>query len=171
MGISRPLPAMPTTLGRVSTSSTRASARRAPGGAVTRRRALGAIGVGACTACGLAACAPEDEGYGGAGDPVAATEDAISLAELPENTTTLVNFGGQQPYVAIVRGTGQDVRGMSGYCTHQGCAVAMKDGELDCPCHGSAFDASTGEPLHGPASTPLPEVPLRIEGDTVHRVR
>lgn len=138
--------------------------------ALTRRHALGALGLGAGAVCGLAACGPEGEGFGNA-DPVVADGDAIPLDQLPENTTTLVNFGGEQPFVAVVRGSGDDVSAFSGYCTHQGCAVAKKDDELDCPCHGSRFDATTGEVLAGPAGSPLPAVPIEVDGDTVRRVR
>lgn len=137
---------------------------------LSRRRALGMLGVGACTACGLTSCGPDDEGYGGT-DARTADGDAIPLDQLPENSTTLVDFGGDHPYVAIVRGTGEDVRGLSGYCTHQGCAVTLTKNELDCPCHGSRFDATTGEVRSGPAQSPLPAVELKIDGDAVRRVR
>ena len=137
---------------------------------MTRRRALGALGLGTGAVCGLAACGPEDEGFGNA-DPVRATDDAIALSELPENATTLVNFGGERPFVAIVRGTGEDITAFSGYCTHQGCAVAMAGEELECPCHGSTFDAKTGEVLSAPAASPLPPVAVEVDGDVLRRVR
>lgn len=137
---------------------------------VTRRHALGALGVGTGAVCGLAACGPDDKGFGDAA-PVRATDDAIALSQVPENATTLVNFGGERPFVALVRGTGTDIRALSGYCTHQGCAVKKAGDQLDCPCHGSSFDAGTGEVLAGPASSPLPEVAVTVDGDVVRRVR
>lgn len=128
------------------------------------------MGAGAGAACALAACGPKDEGFGDA-SPVKASDDAVALSQIPENATTLVNFGGERPFVAVVRGTGDDITAFSGYCTHQGCAVAKKDDQLDCPCHGSAFDAKTGEVLQGPASSPLPAVTVTVDGDTLRRVR
>src|SRR5699024_1843097 len=88
----------------------------------------------------------------------------------PENTSALVNRGGQEPFVLIVRGDGEDITAYSGYCTHNGCALRQEDAELDCPCHGSRFDAETGEVLAGPATRQLPEVRVAVEGDVVRRV-
>lgn len=137
---------------------------------LSRRRALGALSLGATGAVALSACgSPEDEGYGDA-DAVPATDGAVPLSEIPENATTIVNFGGQRPFVAVVRGTGEDIHAMSGYCTHHGCAVALKDDELDCPCHGSVFDATTGEVKRPPAPEPLPPVKVEIDGDSLRRV-
>src|SRR5215217_1896728 len=58
----------------------------------------------------------------------------------------------------------------SAVCTHQGCTVAYKGGKLACPCHGSVFDPAKGaEVVAGPAPTPLPEIPVKVEGGQVVR--
>lgn len=138
---------------------------------LSRRSALGALTLGT-SAAALTGCGTRQDSFD-TDPPVRAEDDAIPLSEIPENATTLVNFGGQQPFVAIVRGTGEDIRAMSGYCTHQGCALAPAPDadELDCPCHGSRFTADTGEVLIGPASAPLPPIEVVIEGDMLRRVR
>lgn len=41
--------------------------------------------------------------------------------------------------------------------------------ELDCPCHGSRFDAANGEVLAGPATTHLPEISVTVEDGVVRR--
>jgi nitrite reductase/ring-hydroxylating ferredoxin subunit len=57
-------------------------------------------------------------------------------------------------------------------CTHQGCPVAYRDGELVCPCHGSVFDpARGGAAVRGPAQKPLQEIKVDTEGSKVVRVR
>lgn len=52
-------------------------------------------------------------------------------------------------------------------CTHAGCPVGLyraSVGELLCPCHQSKFDAWTGaEPLSGPTTRPLPQLPLGVD--------
>jgi nitrite reductase/ring-hydroxylating ferredoxin subunit len=56
----------------------------------------------------------------------------------------------------------------SAVCTHQGCDVAYKDGNLACPCHGSVFDPADGAAVvTGPAQRPLPEIPVKVEGGEV----
>jgi Rieske Fe-S protein len=60
------------------------------------------------------------------------------------------------------------VHAFSATCTHQGCTVTqVSDGRIRCPCHGSQFDARTGAPVVGPATRPLPPVPITVEGDSV----
>ena len=58
----------------------------------------------------------------------------------------------------------------SAVCTHQGCTVAYKDGNLACPCHGSIFDPADGAAVvSGPAQRPLPEIPVKVQGGEVVR--
>lgn len=49
-------------------------------------------------------------------------------------------------------------------CTHAGCPVGLFEerlGTLLCPCHQSSFDVLHGaEPVFGPATRPLPQLPL-----------
>ena len=53
-------------------------------------------------------------------------------------------------------------------CTHAGCPVGLYQEEthqLVCPCHQSVFDVTdAATPVFGPATRPLPQLPLRIEG-------
>ena len=70
--------------------------------------------------------------------------------------------------VVVTRPTADDVRAFSAVCTHQGCTVnAVADGAIDCPCHGSSFDAATGAVRHGPAVRGLPEVAVTVRSGKV----
>jgi cytochrome b6-f complex iron-sulfur subunit len=53
-------------------------------------------------------------------------------------------------------------------CTHLGCTVpwVAAEGRFECPCHGSAFDA-TGAVLNPPAPRPLDLLAVRIENGIV----
>jgi thiosulfate dehydrogenase [quinone] large subunit len=50
----------------------------------------------------------------------------------------------------------------SAVCTHAGCTVGFDKANFtfDCPCHGSRYNATNGSVLQGPASLPLPAIPI-----------
>jgi ubiquinol-cytochrome c reductase iron-sulfur subunit len=79
-------------------------------------------------------------------------EDAV--AEPPTNLDWVVN-GSLIAYSKV--------------CTHAGCPVALfqaERGQLFCPCHQASFDARRGAtPTFGPASRPLPQLPLGVDAD------
>jgi ubiquinol-cytochrome c reductase iron-sulfur subunit len=60
-------------------------------------------------------------------------------------------------------------------CTHAGCPVGLYEqasGRLFCPCHQSVFDALDGaEPIGGPATRPLPQLPLDMDVQGFLRAR
>jgi ubiquinol-cytochrome c reductase iron-sulfur subunit len=60
-------------------------------------------------------------------------------------------------------------------CTHAGCPVGLYHAsthELLCPCHQSTFDVLRGAaPVFGPASRPLPQLPLQAGADGVLQAR
>jgi Rieske Fe-S protein len=103
-------------------------------------------------------------GYG----PAAATIGGAALAALAD----VPDGGGLvlgSRHVVITR-TGDAVHAFSATCTHQGCTVSdVSNGGIHCPCHGSVFDATTGKVLRGPATTPLPAVPVEVRAGSVFR--
>ena len=54
-------------------------------------------------------------------------------------------------------------------CTHAGCPVGLfeeQTAQLLCPCHQSTFDVKEAcEPIFGPATRPLPQLPLATDED------
>jgi Rieske Fe-S protein len=72
--------------------------------------------------------------------------------------------------VVVTRDKSGKASAFSAVCTHQGCLVAsVAAGTIDCPCHGSKFDAGTGEPVAGPAQSPLPRVEIQQRDGAVFR--
>lgn len=72
--------------------------------------------------------------------------------------------------VVVTRDQAGKASAFSAVCTHQGCLVAsVAAGTIDCPCHGSKFDAGTGEPVAGPAQSPLPRVEIQQRDGAVFR--
>lgn len=133
-----------------------------------KRRDLGALGLTGAAALALAGCGP-DRGGLKAKEVQVDDSGAVSLEGLPENQTTIVNFGGQKAFVAVVRGSGDDLHGFEAYCTHQGCALNPEGPVLHCPCHDSTFDSQTGDVKGGPAEKPLTEVALKVADGKVTR--
>jgi len=81
--------------------------------------------------------------------------DLGSAGDYPPGSRTLLM---QIPAVLIHNNDGY--LAFSLVCTHLGCTVEQKEGEFECPCHGSKYD-NKGYVTRGPANTPLKK--LRVE--------
>jgi len=71
-------------------------------------------------------------------------------------------------------GPSDSVEGVLAYsalCPHAGCNVTTwipEEGMLSCDCHSSEFDArARGKVIDGPATRPLPPLPLKRAGDVL----
>ncbi len=54
-------------------------------------------------------------------------------------------------------------KGFIARCTHAGCALTLKNGGIECPCHGSRFKLD-GAVQRGPATEPLVGRPVTVKG-------
>ncbi len=60
--------------------------------------------------------------------------------------------------------TEKTVTAFSTTCTHAGCRIGKTNiSVLQCSCHGSQFEASTGIPLRGPAYMPLKKLDCKFD--------
>jgi cytochrome b6-f complex iron-sulfur subunit len=102
------------------------------------------------------------------GDAKAGGKAIASESEVaPGSAFTFKDSGNPAVLVHLDNG---DFVAYSAVCTHQGCTVAYKEGELACPCHGSTFDPADGAAVvRGPATRPLPEIPVKVQGGEVVR--
>ena len=113
-------------------------------------------------------------------DGVPITRDALSgggvLVAFPEGHTdaadsqvALLHLAGLAPLPGRETWSPDGFYAYSRVCTHAGCAVAQYEDEaqkLLCPCHQSTFDLRDGcRPVAGPASRPLPQLPLSIDAN------
>jgi Rieske Fe-S protein len=130
---------------------------------VTRRTALtaGAVGVGVLAVGGVAACSSSSRstagGGGGRGDSAGGI---VALAKVPVGEAVSADIDGNPAIVA--QPTAGTAVAFSAVCTHMGCTVAPAGKELHCPCHGSVYDATTGQVLSGPAPKPLPKIAVQV---------
>jgi Rieske Fe-S protein len=68
----------------------------------------------------------------------------------------------------ITQPTAGQFKAFSKVCTHAGCDVNKIDsGIISCPCHGSQYSIETGEPTRGPATKPLPETKVKVDGNNI----
>ncbi|MGR8011787.1 Rieske (2Fe-2S) protein [Streptomyces hypolithicus] len=146
--------------------------------------AVGAAGAAAVlTACGGSdspADGPADSAVespaGSGGDAGGGTADAgggggagesavlAKTADIPEGGGKVFADNG----VVVTQPTAGQFKAFSSKCTHQGCAVkGVADGMINCPCHGSMFDATDGSVKGGPAKQPLPAAAIKVEGDSI----
>jgi cytochrome b6-f complex iron-sulfur subunit len=102
-------------------------------------------------------------GDSGAGGTAIASESAVAHG-------SAYKFKDSGNPALLVHLDNGDFVAYSAVCTHQACTVAYKDGNLACPCHGSVFDPANGASVAtGPATRPLPEIPVKVEGGEVVR--
>jgi Rieske Fe-S protein len=104
---------------------------------------------------------------GGKGSQAGSSSGAIA-AESEVAPGSAVTFQDSGTPAVLVHLDSGDFVAYSAVCTHQGCTVAYKKGQLVCPCHGSLFDpADGGAVITGPAQEPLPEIPVKVQGGEV----
>lgn len=122
-----------------------------------RRTVLRGAALAGAAGFGLAACSPEN------GDASAGPTAPVDLG-----AAAAVPVGGARLYREDRLVVSQPAKGefkcFSAKCTHAGCVLTgIEKQQSTCPCHGSRFDVTTGEVIQGPASDPLPEVPVKAE--------
>jgi Rieske Fe-S protein len=147
---------------------------------------LGATGV--LTACSTttvpydandAGQAPEPSAAGSTANGMAANSTAMASSASSASASTTgtvlgmasaIPVGGGVAYttakVVVTQPTKGVYKGFSAVCTHVGCICnQVADGTINCPCHGSKFNITTGAVEAGPAPSPLPTVPVTVTAD------
>lgn len=148
---------------------------------LSRRHAIAggaAVGLGVPL---LAACSGDD------GDSGASTATDASPSKSVSSATTEGSAGDagsglastsdlevgdavflDNPSIVITAPADGEYKAFSRTCTHQGCPVQdLVDGNIHCNCHNSMFSISDGSPVSGPATQPLQEVPIKVDGDQI----
>lgn len=143
-----------------------------------RRRSVLTAGLAApATLAGPAACGGDQESAPepadtsadpGGGDPAAASAPPAAGTETVPAQLVPVGMAVylESTNTVLTQPSEGDFRAFDATCPHQGCAVNQAvDGELECPCHASRFDLTSGDVLGGPAETGLTVRQVTLEGD------
>ncbi|WP_326691230.1 MULTISPECIES: Rieske (2Fe-2S) protein [unclassified Streptomyces] len=117
----------------------------------------------ALAALGLTTAACGDDSGGGSG--------GSSSSETPDKPVDLgeagaVPVGGAKLYheekLLVSQPKKGEFKAFSTVCTHKGSILDdIQKGEAVCPLHGSRFHVDTGKVAKGPATKPLPSVPVK----------
>ena len=151
------------------------------GGTLARRRFLGcALAFGVAGPI-LAACSSgsEDDATGSSGSPSsdAGSGSGDGGSSAPAAGVVLaavadVPVGGGLALtdlkIVVTQPTEGEFKAFSAVCTHQGATIdRVEDGVMVCPLHRSRFSIEDGSVEEGPASNPVSEIPVKVEGDQV----
>ncbi|MEV0096162.1 Rieske (2Fe-2S) protein [Streptomyces sp. NPDC050738] len=124
-----------------------------------RRSVLKGAALAGVAGVGLTACSTESKG-GTSATPTAPVDLGAADA-VPVGGAVLYR---EQKLVVSCPAKGE-YKAFSATCTHAGCVLEkVVKTEGDCACHGSRFDVTTGKVIQGPATKPLPEVPVKVTG-------
>jgi Rieske Fe-S protein len=105
------------------------------------------------TACGQAGKVPKSPPPTAGQVLTPAADVAIGEAKIVDGTL-------------ITQPTAGVFKGFVARCTHAGCALAVKDGGIECPCHGSKFELD-GTVARGPATEPLVARAVTLQGGEI----
>jgi nitrite reductase/ring-hydroxylating ferredoxin subunit len=125
----------------------------------TRRTILLATGAAALTAgCG------EYGADSGSSSSASSGQELARTADIPVGGGKI--FAAEK--VVVTQPREGEFKAFSNICTHQQCPVAdVSDGTINCTCHGSRFAIADGAVAHPPATEPLPEKKITVQGDTI----
>ena len=90
-----------------------------------------------------------------------------STKDIPAGKMIGAENSGQKVVVANVNGS---YYAIGNICTHRGCKLSegtLNGQQIQCPCHGSIFDAKTGAVVRGPAQSPEKSFQVKVDGDAV----
>lgn len=124
---------------------------------MTRRSVL--IGAAVCpVAAQVAGCA--QPGQGRMEPPPATGQVLAATADVPVGEAKIVDG------TLITQPSSGVFKAFTARCTHAGCALAIKNNKIECPCHGSQFELD-GEVARGPAMAPLVVRPVTVRGGEI----
>jgi nitrite reductase/ring-hydroxylating ferredoxin subunit len=90
-----------------------------------------------------------------------------SVGDLPPGNTKGIGINGKKILVANLDGK---YFAIGDICTHMGCLLSdgmLREGKVQCPCHGSTFDLKSGAVVKGPANKSEPTYDLKIDQDRI----
>ncbi|HEV7193877.1 MAG TPA: Rieske (2Fe-2S) protein [Jatrophihabitantaceae bacterium] len=130
------------------------------------RRSVLVAGVAGAGVAALAACSPGGGGGTAAQTSQSAGQELTALDKVPVGQGVAVQLPDGSAGI-VSRPTTTTAACFSAICTHLGCTVVPAGTQLQCPCHGSAYNAVTGAVINGPATRPLAQIAVHVANGAV----
>ncbi|QOV39318.1 Rieske (2Fe-2S) protein [Streptomyces ferrugineus] len=128
----------------------------------TRRTLL--IATGATGAAALVAGCGDSGDGGDTASSASPGQELTTTADVPVGGGTIL----KAEKVVVTQPKSGEFKAFSAICTHQQCTVAtVADGTINCACHGSKFDIADGSVANPPATRPLPEKKITVDGNSI----
>jgi Rieske Fe-S protein len=134
------------------------------GGCATYDQNAPASGSGAGAGGGVVDPPGTSSGTAGASGGADTAKSLASTADIPVGGGAVF----EQVGVVVTQPKAGSFKAFSAVCTHAGCLVAeVKDGTINCPCHGSKFKIADGAVATGPARSALKSVTIAVDGTNI----
>lgn len=127
------------------------------------RAGLAALAIGSAST--LAGCSSSGSGTGStSGSTAPGTGVRVPIDDVPLDGGLILT----DAQFVVTQPSAGTFKAFSSTCTHQSCTVgAISNREIICPCHDSRFSIDNGSVITGPASNPLPEATVAVDGETL----
>ena len=153
-----------TACGAGGSSSAPAESTAASGAAAASSGPSSAAASSAAASTAPSSAAASSAPSSAAASSAAAANALAATSAIPVGSGTV--FTG--PKVVVTQPTAGEFKAFSAVCTHMGCIVSqVSNGTIDCPCHGSQYNITTGAVVAGPAPSPLPAAQIKVSGSSI----
>src|SRR3989337_4043981 len=88
-------------------------------------------------------------------------------ADILDGEIHSISAGDKKVSVAHI---GSEFFAIDDICTHAQCSLgegSLVGREVECPCHGSRFDVKSGSVRFLPATVPITNYPVKLEGEDI----
>ncbi|KUL21812.1 Rieske (2Fe-2S) protein [Streptomyces regalis] len=128
----------------------------------TRRTIL--IATGATGAAALVASCGDSGDKAETAPSLSPGQELVTTADVPVGGGTIL----KDEKVVVTQPKSGEFKAFSAICTHRQCTVgSVSDGTINCPCHGSKFNITDGSVASPPATRPLPEKKITVDGNSI----